>query len=326
MELSHYLTTLWRRWFVPLTFVVIAVAGVFVLNRSTRVETAQATVSVLDAFLAAPGTYTQAQVPFDAIIKSDQLATRVAARMGKGTENLSGRFSVTVVPPLSAANVTPLYAVRGTDRDPQRAIALTNLAVEEGRALYAKLNSADFAQADVRLQAARDEFNKFAASNHASQLPAAIQKQMDAVSSLRQAVYLAQVAQDVGAGGRPKAALLRAMATAQAELDRLTALEPEYTDLTFKVQLAEGRVLALNKGQSGQIVSDLFVKTLDGAQIRSNLASLVLQYALGVLLGLVAGLSVIYILAGQWKQPETASDVARAFRAPVLIRIPKSRA
>ena len=116
------------------------------------------------------------------------------------------------------------------------------------------------------------------------------------------------------------------MATAQAELDRLTALEPQYTDLTFKVQLAEARVLALNKGQSGQIVSDLFVKPLDGARIRSDLASLVLQFALGVLLGLMSGLSVVYILATHAKQPATASDVARAFRAPVLIRIPKSRA
>src|SRR5438477_2051490 len=130
MELSHYLTTLRRRWFVPLAFIAIALLGVFVLNRSTRLETAQANVSVLDPFVAAPGTYTQAQVPFDAIIKSDQLAARVAARMGKGTENLSGRFSVTVVPPLSGANLSPLYAVRGTDRDPHRAIALTNLAIE----------------------------------------------------------------------------------------------------------------------------------------------------------------------------------------------------
>jgi hypothetical protein len=325
MEFPQYLTTLRRRWFVPLVLVVIAIAGVFVLNRSTHLATAQVTVSVLDPFVAAPGTYTQAQVPFDAIIKSEQLADRVARLMGSRTGSLSGRFSVTVVPPLSGGNLSPLYAVRGTDRDPQRAIILTNLAVQEGRALYAKLNSTDFAQADAQLLVARDEFNKFASSKRAGELPSAIQKQMDAVSSLRQAVYLAQVAQDVGGGGRPKAALERAMATAQAELDRLTALEPEYKDLVFKVQLAEARVLALNKGQSGQTVSELFVKTLDGAQIRSDLTSLVLQYALGVLLGLVSGLSVVYLLAKGAKQPETASDVARAFRAPVLIRIPKSR-
>ena len=91
MELSHYLTTLCRRWFVPLAFVIIAITGVFVLNRSTRVETAQATVSVLDAFLAAPGTYTQAQVPFDAIIKSDQLATRGASCLPARPRRTDGR-------------------------------------------------------------------------------------------------------------------------------------------------------------------------------------------------------------------------------------------
>lgn len=329
MELGKYLITLRRRWFVPLTILALAILGVFTYNRYTRLETAQATVAVLDPFVAASGTYSQAQVPFDAIVKSHQLARRVAQRLGENPNAVAAHLSVTVLPPLSGLTVSPLYAVRGTARQADRALVLANTAVDEARTLYTELNSAEFTQADAELQQARDAFDKFAVNNHAAELPALIQKQLDVVASLQEAVYLARVDQEVTGGwlaARRTAALQHALIGAKDELDRLTALEPQYRDLGFKMQIAEAQVLALNKGQPGQVVRQLLVKTLDTAEIQSDLSGLVLKYALGVLLGLAAGLSAVYILALFGRHPETASDVAGAFRAPVLVRVPKAKA
>src|SRR2546421_4516531 len=312
MEIRQFLVTLRRHWFIPLLILLGALAGTYGYNRVTNGETAQATVAVLDPLVARQGAYGEAQITLDAIIKSHRLAERVGPRVGMNPDLVTGRLSVAVLPTLSTVNVSPLYAVRGKDRSAAQAIRLTNVAVDEARKLYTELNSNEFQSADAQFKTARDALSAFQVANP---LP-------DLASLLQQEGQLASVgqAQRLASGGRGS----RVSAATSAELDRLSSLVTQYSDLSFAVQVAQQRVLVLNQGRTGQVVSDLLMKVLDRARIKSQFTTILLNYGVALLLALLVGATIIYLLAVFHKSPETAADVSRALKAPVLVRIPRA--
>ncbi|TME44664.1 MAG: hypothetical protein E6I60_16500 [Chloroflexi bacterium] len=71
-------------------------------------------------------------------------------------------------------------------------------------------------------------------------------------------------------------------------------------------------------------MSDLLMKVLDRARIKSQFTTILLNYSVALLLALLVGPTIIYLLAVFHKSPETAADVSRALKAPVLVRIPRA--
>src|SRR6266545_441375 len=144
MELRHFWRTLAQWWIVPVSLVALSVAGVYAYHRIYGGEEAEATVAVLDPLVARPTTYGEAQIGFDAVMKSRQLAERVAKRVGRTTDWVQGKLSVSVSSSLSPGSfASPLFNVRGKGDTAQEAQQLTMAATEEARLLYIELNTAD---------------------------------------------------------------------------------------------------------------------------------------------------------------------------------------
>ena len=66
------------------------------------------------------------------------------------------------------------------------------------------------------------------------------------------------------------------------------------------------------------------VKIVDLAQLQSQVLTKVLTVGIAALLGLLAGAAAIYALALVTKVAEGAGEVAAAFGAPVLARVPRT--
>src|ERR1044072_799826 len=141
MELTRFYSTLRLWWGVPAALVVIAMVGAFVYAQAYAQDEAQATVAVLDPLTAKPGAYGQAQVTFDSIVHSSQLAQRVGSKLGRDPNWVSGHLWVTVLPSLAGNNASPVYAIRGQDSTMDGAIKLTDTAANEARNLFIEVNT-----------------------------------------------------------------------------------------------------------------------------------------------------------------------------------------
>ncbi len=254
MELDAYLRALLRHWYVPIILVAIAVFGVWTYHRFTDTETAKATLVVLSAPRPVPGEFLPAQIGFDTIDESNQLAARVAARLDDGTtaDEIKGKISVDVRRDLNAVGRSSLFTVSGQDEDKERAVVIADLAAEEARHLFAEINSFD--SKDVRLAfqgeldraeaeaaTAREQLVQFLGENDAYALPTRIDHQLALVSQLRLSGRSPDSAQEgaTSSGDGPS------LEEARTELQRLAALEPEYNGLVFDVQLAQNAVSRL---------------------------------------------------------------------------------
>jgi hypothetical protein len=169
------------------------------------------------------------------------------------------------------------------------------------------------------VQTARDALTRFANNNNAISLTERLRRQIDLVASLRQQLDVLDSSEaSSGIGRRGSDALRASLGTEQKELDRLLQLSPEYDRLASELQAEETLVV-------GQILpASARFKVLDGGRIQSQLFFQALVYSLGLLVGLLAGFTAVYILALTDKTG-TAEQVAQAFDAPILIRIPRGQ-
>ena len=340
MESRDYLRALRRFWQVMVACVVIGLIAAATYNFSTYLDEASASVAVLSPLVSGKASgATEAQVSFDAIIKSNTLASLVAARMNETTDDVSSNLSVTIdsgAGSASAAFTSPLYIVHGKDKGVDRAEKLVNIAIEEASALYFKINVTDgsdlkTAIANQRIVVVGDvttaelALDKFATDNHAIDLPNRIQQQRGVVGQLTLQSYDAKAN---GSASRYQS-LVRDLARERVELNRLSSLLPKYNQLLFEVTAAQARESEFDAQNQILLINTLLpsevqVKILDPAAEEDQLLYLLLVYGLGAVSGIVLGLAAIYVLALVYKRPATAEEVAQALGAPILVRIPRA--
>lgn len=203
MLISDYAKGLKRFWYVVVACTLIGLLAGWVYNHFTYLDEASAYVAVVSPLAARTASgATEAQVSFGSIIQSYALATRVGARMGESPDTVYQNLSVTTATSLtssSTAAAEPLLVVSGRDHGLDRAIRLTNIAVEEGRKLYISVNGADggdlkagmaaeSAAAQAQLSTAQAALDKFGSDNNAVDLPDRINAQRSKVDSLALAV------------------------------------------------------------------------------------------------------------------------------------------
>ena len=329
-----------------------------IYNRVTFLDEAKASVAVLSPLVSskASGT-TEAQVSFDAIIKSNALAGLVAARMNESEKTVSNNLSVTIdsgTSATAAATTSPLYIVHGQDNGLQRAEMLVNTAIDEASQLYVKINATDGSDMKAALATQRDgvagdvasaqsALDKYAANNNAADLPNRVQQQRAKVNQLTLNVYAVEaVVQGDRHSYYPQSLLYsrdynvyvtlsRELNRERAELDRLSGLLPRYEDLQFQVSAAESREQAFDVQSQDLLVNTILpaqvqIKALDTAAEESQILFLLLTYGLGAVAGIILGLASVYVLALVYKRPATVEEVAKALGAPILVRIPRAAA
>jgi capsular polysaccharide biosynthesis protein len=352
VDLNRYLRTLVRFFWLPLLLGALGAAAAVSYQQAYGLDSAEATVAVLDPQTARPGAYIEAQVTFDAVIRSRELAERVARRVDEQAADVQGRLSITVVAPASSvANPSPLYAVRGKDRGSDRAVRLVNVAVEEARALYVEHNAADGskvrllldrerAQASAQLDQARKALTDFAKANGAD-LRDRVGIERATTEGLKQRLRDDEVQEAIAINSDPPNkslynALLAAdrrlngeLATEQAELSRLEALEQQYDGLTFNVSEAQSRISQLAQMEQTMVAGQLVpagsqVKLLDQAVPQGQFLAVALEYLVAAVTGVLVGLAAVYGVALVRRPVQTSEDVRDAFGAPVLVRLPKS--
>jgi len=350
MELSTFLRVYRRHWVIPAVLLGVSLLGAFLYMRQFSSYEAMATVAVLDPLTARPGGYAQAQVTFDSVIKSQELADRVAKRLGRDPGFVSGHLSTTIVPSLEAYNLSPVYAIFGTAKTSDDAVALTNAAADEGRKLFLELNAPDpqaihdalavqEKQAQDQLTAAITAYQQFMSTNDASDLEARIAKQRDIVYSLHLAAVVARADQRgayaagqywQGVQDQYRANELEAaLAPEQAQLAKLVAMEIPYGIVAANIATAQNQVNQLQQYELSAVTGEQLpftaqIKIIDHAQLQSQLLTKALTIAIAALLGVFAGAAAIYMLALVSKVPEGADEIAGAFGAPVLARIPRT--
>lgn len=350
MELSTFFRSYRKHWFIPVALLGISLLGAFLYLRQFSTYEAMATVAVLDPLTARPGGYAQAQVTFDSVIKSQELASRVAKRLGRDRSSVSGHLSTTIVPSLEAYNLSPVYAVFGRDKNSDDAMALTNAAAEEGRKFFLEVNAPDpqsikdalsgqMTQAQAQLTAAINAYQDFMGANDAADLSARIAKQRDVVYSLHLAAVVARADQKgayasgswtQGVQAQYRANELEAaLRPEQATLDKLVALELPYGIVAANLSKAQNQVDQLQQYELGTVTGQQLpftaqIKIIDHAQLQSQVLTKALTIAIAALLGLFAGAGAIYLLALVSKAAESPAEIAGAFGAPVLARVPRT--
>jgi capsular polysaccharide biosynthesis protein len=217
----------------------MAVAGAFLYNYVSATHTAEGKLAVpLKSF-----------TDYDNIVNGRALAERVAAKLGDGStpeeidNQLAGNFS-------AGTRLLPLYAVSATDEDPARAALIANTAMDESMGLFRESQAAqlDYVRTSFRAErdkaeeealAAHTEFDRFLAENNAYALPTRLAQQAQLVSELRLQAGLEDSFLP------PSSSEPGDLGAAQAELERLLALEPEYNRLQLQARLAQSEISSL---------------------------------------------------------------------------------
>jgi len=271
MQLDQYLRILIRRWYVPLLLVGLTALGVFIHGYITGNREAEVVINVPLAEVTT----------FDSVMNGKMLGDRVATRLNDGSsggdisDHLSGGFKK------DTGRLTPLYAIHARAKDGDRAILLANTAAAEGMKLFEDSKDVtvafqrasfqqDMNQAESDVATARAALNQFLAQNNAYALETRIAQQTALVSRLRDQA-------DLGSGitARGVAPESSDEADARRELDRLTALQPAYNDLTMKRDLAlgdmqrlESEAAALEQAGAGfENALDFTNQQLNGAKL-----------------------------------------------------------
>lgn len=260
MEMRLFMRSLLRWWFIPVAMLALGVGGVWFYHDLRDKAKASATVAILQTAAPAPGEYVPPQIGFDALADNQSLSERIAARLADGTtpEQIRNKLSITLKSNLTRVNPSLLYNVTIEDANEQRAIMIDNIAVDEAKKLFAEINTPDPKDVRQAFQAQMDSarqdvdnaqaaFTNFQAQNDAYALTQRRDRELNLISQLRMAQVSSSAAQPVTPGGDGPA-----LAAARGELSRLTALEPQYNQLTFEQGLAQAAV-----GRLEQRVSDL---------------------------------------------------------------------
>lgn len=358
MEMQEFLHA-WRRfWYVFAAFVVVGIGGALIYDNITYLDEAKTSVAVLSPLASSKTTGSaEAQVSFDAIINSDALASRVAARMGEPEQTVVNNLSVSIYSGTgsSATNaLSPLYIVHGYDHGRSRAALLVSTAVQEATQIYIRLNGTDGsdiktglatqqAQVQQGVAAAQGALGQFEKANNAYDLPNRIAAQRSQVGQLTVMLDQSQasVAGDQAAGGSrtssaypydqaKSSSLATQLSADQKELDRLTGLLPEWNRLDTNVSAAEGQLADFYRENQSLLINTILpaevqIKLLDTAVEESQLLTQLLVIGIGLACGLLLGLGAVYGLARIYPRPAGIDEVATAFRAPVLVRIPRKR-
>jgi capsule polysaccharide export protein KpsE/RkpR len=181
---------------------------------------------------------------------------------------------------------------------------------------------AQLASEQARLTAAQNALGQFSSRNAVTNLSGAVQSQLAMVNQLVVSEATASDSAD---------SIQKTLVSERAELDRLTALEPEYARLTLAVKTAEDTQIALER-QVLSIVTDQTlpaqtqVKIFDSAKIESNVFFAVLTYALGVVLALLLAISMVYLSAQFEKLPPSTRELEQVFNIPVTAQVPRHTA
>jgi capsular polysaccharide biosynthesis protein len=354
VDFRDYVHALRRFWLVIGACVLVGLLAATTYNRATFLDQAKASVAVLSPLVSSKASgSTEAQVSFDAIIKSQTLASRVAARMNESTKTVAGNLSVTIDTGTGATTsvaTSPLYIVHGRDQSLDRAERLVSIAVDEASQMYFKINATDGSDLKaailvqrnaiaLEVSTAQDALTNFETTNNAIDLPNRIAEQRARTDQLGQQVYSAEADQtgDQHSSSYSSSysrdynryiALLNEFGRSQAELNRLSSLLPAYQKLAFDLTVAQTRLQDFDVQDQSLVVNSLLpaqvqVKILDPANEESQLLYLLLIYGLAVISGIVLGLAAAYVLALVYKRPATPDEVAKAVGAPVLVRIPR---
>jgi uncharacterized protein involved in exopolysaccharide biosynthesis len=346
MELRDYLRGVRRFWFVAPVCLLMGIAGAGIYNLSTYLDEAKASVAVLSPLVSGKASgSTEAQVSFDSIIRSDALASRVAARMHESPETVANNLSVSIDSSpgsQSTAITSPLYIVHGKDQGLDRAEKLVDIAIEEATQLYFRINATDGSDLKAAIAAqrvtvtgevtaAQQAFDDFRTKNNAVDLHNRVQQERDIVTQLT--IQTAAARADNRAypssltNGRYQS-LLKDLAAEKAELKRLTGLLVTYDRLQFEVDAAKDREQVFDAQEQNLLVNTLLpsqvqVKVLDSASVEDQTLFLLLVYGLGVVSGLILGLAALYVLGLIYRRPASGEEVADAMAAPILVRIPR---
>lgn len=122
-----------------------------------------------------------------------------------------------------------------------------------------------------------------------------------------------------------------AIASENAELQRLLMLLPTYEDLSARVDQANAGLNQLQLRKLDALLGGVFapaaqVKLLDAPRIQPNTLWTLVLYALGIALGAFGGLIAIYLWAYYNRSPQTEAEAAEIVELPVLARVPRRRA
>ncbi|HEX2035732.1 MAG TPA: hypothetical protein VHS99_16265 [Chloroflexota bacterium] len=314
MELDRYLRGLAQRWYLVVFLIGVGLLGSWGYMqwsggaswgnfRWDGASNAVATVAVLEPTVTRALNGQQAQVNFASIVESLALSERVVNRLRADmtADALKGKITVklgrTLVPNVSM----PIYSVKVENPDPQRALDLCNTVIEEARLMFLEMNQLDRSQVDGSLQAeetrlrqeadaARAALRTFQEENRVWKLNSQLDAQIALVNSLRQSSILEGVSRTASSAARND--LQRALSEAQAELERVRGLQPEYERLAFEVSLAsaavtqlssrESDVALLNDPQAQQTVqTEAEAARIRLAQARANLSAFQRSNAIG---------------------------------------------
>ncbi len=348
MTLSSFGRALRRSWLPALLLLEACIFGSLVYARQTIQSTAQATVAVRDPVTVRPG-YEAAQITFDAVVSSRRLSERVAGRLGETVDAVESSLSIKIIPPAAGFNISPLYAVRGDKPTESEAIRLVNVAVEEARELYVELNdtktedvtatlASERAAAEQKKVESQAAYDNFAAENDTRDLKVRLDSEVARARTLEAQVVSSRADLAATRSVPSNQAAVRALeqrlneferqlAVAVQERDRLRGLASRNDDLVRELDRAKARVDQLNDLEKQTVLSQILplksqVKVLDDARIQSQTLMLVLIYGVGVILGLLAAATAVYVRSLADAKTETPETISMAFGAPVLIRIP----
>ena len=264
MQLDDFLRTFFRRWYVTVGMIAFAVAGAYLYTSATGTNTAETVVNVPFSALT----------DWDTAVHSKALSVRVADRLDDGTnaedlqDQYAGQFKT------GTGRLVPLYGIRASDGDPDRALRIADLVATEAIKQYEENRRANLeytlaaygeqiAQAEAESEEARQDLNNFLAQNNAYSLLSRLSAQSDLVDSLEQQLEFQQ-------GNDPASIPIEedpALTAAKAELERLQNLQPEAAQLTTDVEFAEATVSRLEAEiESLQIAGPGFEATLSAAQ------------------------------------------------------------
>lgn len=270
MPMSGYLRALARYKSVLVALALVGLAGTWGYLqwsagaswgnfRSGGPSTAVATVAVLEPAVVKAVSGQQAQINFASVAESRTVRERVAQRLGWGpaSEVPEGKVSVRLARTLVPSIPTPLYSVRVEHRDSEGALQWAHAYVEEARRLFIEMNALEPDQIDSALRAhedrmraelaeAREALRAFEQAHEAWQLPSQISAQVGLTTGLRQ---LAQISGTVTAGsGREE--LDEALVAAEAQRERLQALQPQYDRHSLDAMVASGLLAQLSSRET----------------------------------------------------------------------------
>lgn len=172
-----------------------------------------------------------------------------------------------------------------------------------------------------QLDQAREALTTFQRNNRIGDLPTDLAVQSSTVTDLRRQLIM------LNAGdGDPQ----EAQAIEREEVRRLAALMPQYDALYARITAAQGQLALLMNRKLDLVINGVVnpstqVKVLDTAQVEPQVFWQFIIQALGIVLGLFAGLVVVYLLAYFDRTPRTSEDVEELLGFPVLARLPKAR-